>query len=73
MIIRERNDANLLIIEFKKENTDTEEDLKKIDDFMLLNSECKYRFGMYIVLRENSVFYKIKEFGAEYEDKIIKI
>lgn len=70
---RERNDANLFIIEFKKENTDSEDDLKKIDDFMSLNSVYKYKFGMYIVLREDSILYKIKESGNNYETKIIKM
>lgn len=70
---RERNDANLFIIEFKKENTDSEDDLKKIDDFMSLNSVYKYKYGMYIVLRENSILYKIKESGNNYETKIINM
>ena len=70
---REKNDANLIVIEFKKENTDSEDDLKKIDDFMSLNSAYKYKFGMYIVLREDSILYKIKESGNNYETKIIKM
>ena len=70
---REKNDANLIVIEFKKENTDSEDDLKKIDDFMSLNSAYKYKFGMYIVFREDSILYKIKEAGNNYETKIIKM
>lgn len=70
---REKNDANLIVIEFKKENTDSEDDLKKIDDFISLNSAYKYKFGMYIVFREDSILYKIKEAGNNYETKIIKM
>lgn len=75
LIIHKRgsNLNNLLVIEFKKRNSSSSEDIKKINDFMSLNGEYKYRYGISIVLKEKEVIYKIKEFGGDWIQKKIKL
>ena len=52
---RGHNDDNLLVIEFKTcWNTDTGEDIKKIEKMMSPNGRFKYRYGYSIIINENA-------------------
>lgn len=76
LIIHKRgnNKNNLLIIECKKENNNNlEEDINKINDFMVENGKYKYKYGISIIFKKHEVIYKIKEIGKNYEEKIIKL
>lgn len=74
LLLHERgsNNNNILIIECKTDwNDNTSEDIKKIEDFMILNGIYKFQYGVSIIFRTGEVSYKIKEKDGDWINKTI--
>lgn len=63
---RESNKNNMSIIECKTEwNDDIHKDMQKIREFINTTGKYKYKYGVSIVFRRNSVEIRILEYGVE--------
>lgn len=56
---RRCDDDNILVIEFKKENADHSDDIEKLKLFTAPDGEYKYRFGVFVDLKQAEPAYRL--------------